>query len=65
MLEGQTSEEISVTAAWLRLIDFVRLELPHGELKVRIVNCEPTELIEAKRKVRFDKPQTLPTDWKI
>ena len=59
----QQQIEIRVSESWIRLIRFCQVELPHGDLKVRIVNGQPTELLEAKRKVRFDKEETIPTDF--
>ena len=55
--------EIRVSESWIRLIRFCQVELPHGDLKVRIVNAQPTELLEAKRKVRFDREQTIPNNF--
>ena len=49
-----------IPASWLRLIQYCQTELPHGELKVRIVNGEPTALLEAHRAIRFDKSETIP-----
>ena len=52
--------EIKVTEAWLRLIRFCIMELPHGEIRVRIINGEPATLIDYRRNIRFDKPGTIP-----
>ena len=52
--------EVRVSQSWVRLVRFCQTELPHGDLKIRIVNAQPTELLEAKRKVRFDKEETIP-----
>ena len=52
--------EIRVTDAWVRLIRYCSTDLPHGEIKIKIVNSEPTKLLDAKPDVRFDKPDTLP-----
>lgn len=61
MTQTDKSGTIKVSEAWLNLIHFCMTEIPHGDLKIRIVNSQPTELLEVKRKVRFDKPATLPT----
>jgi len=58
----KTYTKVSVSESWIRLILFVQRTLPHGELTVRIVNGEPTELVASKRRVRFDKPDTIPFD---
>ena len=57
--------EIRVTPAWVRLIRFVQVNIPHGKVGVKIVNCQPTELDEdyTKRKVRFDKEESIPIDF--
>jgi len=52
--------EIRVTPAWVRLVRFCQTEFPNGDLKIRIVNCQPTELLERREKIRFDKEMTLP-----
>lgn len=49
-----------VTEAWLRLIQFTRDAVPHGEITVKIVGGEPTELLASKRRIRFDKPELTP-----
>ena len=51
--------EIKVSESWLRLIRWCLLECPHGEIKVKIVNGEPTTLLESRRNIRFDKPLTI------
>lgn len=51
--------EIQVSKNWLRLIRYCQVELPHGEIKIRIVNGQPTDLIEEKRKRRFDREQNF------
>ena len=53
--------EIHVTEAWIRFIRYCQTELPHGEVKVKIVNGDPTQLLGFSRSVRFDKPETIPT----
>lgn len=55
--------EIRISQSWVRLVRFCQVEFPHGDLKVRIVNGQPTELVEAKRKIRFDKEQSIPTSF--
>ena len=50
---------VKVTEPWKRFIVFCQHEFPEGEVRVRIVAGQPCELLEAKRKIRFDRP--LPT----
>ena len=52
--------EIRVPVSWIRLVRYCQTEFPNGDLKIRIVNSQPTELLEEKKKVRFDK-ETIPT----
>lgn len=49
-----------ITENWIRLIQYARGVVPYGELTIEIVAGEPLTLISAKRKIRFDKPDTLP-----
>lgn len=50
---------VRVSDAWIRLIMFTQRTVPHGDITVRIVNGEPTLLVAAKRRVRFDKPSDI------
>jgi len=47
---------VVITDPWKRLVKFVYDDFPEGELKIRIAGGNPIELLEAKRRVRFDKP---------
>ena len=58
---GQSNVEIRVTPAWINLIRFCITECPHGEISIRITNAEPTILINFRRSIRFDKPDTIPS----
>ena len=49
---------VKVTAAWLRFIRYVQVELPHGEASIRLVNGEPTNLLSSKPSIRFDREIT-------
>ena len=57
----QDELEVRIAPAWIRLVRFCQAEFPHGDLKIRIVNAQPTDLLEEKRKIRFDKETTLPS----
>ena len=53
-------EELRITHTWANFILYCRRYLKYGEIRVRIVNGEPTEPLDEKAKRRFDKPETLP-----
>ena len=57
--------EIRVTPAWIRLIRFTQLNIPHGQLCVKIVNAQPTDLVPeyTKQRIRFDKEESIPADF--
>jgi hypothetical protein len=55
--------EVSVSKSWIRLIRWTQVNMPFGELTIRIVNAGPTDLISHKAKVRFDKEQSIPTNF--
>jgi len=54
------TEDVKTTPAWKELIKFCADSFPHGELKIKIVNSQPMELLEMKRRIRFDKQATVP-----
>lgn len=56
---------IQVSDAWKRLIQFVQKEVPYGEIKIKIVNSNPTTLVEHKRDVRFDRPASVPSQLTV
>ena len=54
-----TEEELrrlTLSLAWRRLIFYCQNQLPFGEITVRVVNAEPTALLDFKPNVRFDLP---------
>lgn len=53
--ESLTQEGFSLPTPWLNLFEFVKETCPDGIVSVKFVKGVPTELIEAKPKVRFDK----------
>ena len=53
--------EIRVTESWIRLIRYCQVQFPFGDLTIRIANSQPTELLDKKPKVRFDREPTIPT----
>ncbi len=46
---------IRVSMSWLNLITFCQGSLPYGDISVKIVNGQPTELLDKKEKIRFDR----------
>jgi len=52
--------DVKVTKNWANFMLFVQREVPFGDIKVKFVNGEPIEPIEWRRKIRFDKVETLP-----
>mgnify|MGYP001608878481 CR=1 FL=1 len=48
-----------VTPAWKRMILYCQKAIPHGEITITISNGEPREAIHTRRKIRFDKEDTL------
>jgi len=55
---------IRIPISWIRLIRFVQTSLPHGQLCVKISNCEPTDLVKEHtvEKIRFDKEESIPSE---
>ena len=52
--------EIRVPESWIRLVRYCQTEFPNGDLKIRVVNSQPTEMLESKPRVRFDKEMVIP-----
>ena len=52
---------IRIVPAWVRLIRFCQQDLRHGQICVKIVNSQPTSLVEefTKRSIRFDKEESI------
>ena len=51
--------EIRIHESWINLVRYCQDQIPFGDIKIRIVNGQPTELLEAKAKVRFDKQPSI------
>ncbi len=47
--------DIRVSKAWLNFIVYCQSTFPHGEISIKIVNGQPTEMIDKKEKIRFDR----------
>jgi len=50
-----------ISVSWRKLITFCQTGFPNGEIRLRIINCEPKILLSAKPEVRFDKADKIPT----
>ena len=59
--------EVKISPNWVRLIRWCQVNLSHGQLCVKIVNFEPTDLVPeyTKKRVRFDKESEPPPDLKL
>ena len=57
--------EIRVTPAWVRLIRFCQLNIPHGQLCIKLRDAQPTDLVpeHTKRRIRFDKEEEPLTNF--
>jgi len=53
--------EIRISESWINFIAYCQEKFPHGDITIRIVNAQPTDLLDQKPRVRFDKPSTIPT----
>ncbi len=54
--DGVDLKNIKVSDAWRRLIVYCETKLPFGDLTIKIVNGEPTSLVDFKPNIRFDLP---------
>ena len=52
--------EIRIPESWINVVRYCQEQIPFGDIKIRIVNGAPTELLESKPKIRFDQELTLP-----
>ena len=52
--------EIRIHESWINLVRYCQEQIPFGDIKIRIVNGQPTELLESRPRVRFDKAPSIP-----
>ena len=52
--------EIRIPESWINVIRYCQEQLPFGDIRIRIVNGAPTELLESHPRVRFDRSATIP-----
>jgi len=46
--------------SWINLIQWCQNYFMSGTIEFRLVNSQPTDLLNAQQSVRFDKPETIP-----
>jgi hypothetical protein len=54
------SVNIRIPQSWISLIQWVQLYFISGKIGFRIVDSQPTELLQAEQKVNFSKSETIP-----
>ena len=52
--------EIRIHESWINLVRYCQDKFPYGDITIRIVDAQPTDLLDQKPKMRFDKPATIP-----
>lgn len=55
MADTVTREGKEIPQSWLTCIEWVKEVCPEGTITIKVARGCPTELVEAKPKVRFDK----------
>jgi len=63
---GEVPElEVRVSPSWIRFIRWCQVNVPYGQVCVKINNAEPGDLVpeHTKKRVRFDKEDTIPNDF--
>jgi len=54
------SLNLRIAKAWIDMIQWCQEYFTCGSLGFRLVGASPTELLQAKQKVNFSKPETIP-----
>ena len=55
------SLDLRVSEYWINLIQWCQDYFQSGDIEFKLIGSQPTELLGASQKVRFDKPETIPT----
>lgn len=55
------SDDIRITDAWKAFIAFAHLYCPFGEITVKVVNGEPSQMVNHTRDIDFRKRETFIT----
>ena len=61
LLSDEEIGRLKISTAWANFILYCQKVVPYGDIKIRIVNGEPRDLLSTDRKIKFDQPQTLPS----
>ena len=57
--------EVRISESWVRLVRWCQTSFRDGELRIKVINAQPTDLLDMKRKIRFDIEETVPIDSNI
>lgn len=49
---------------WFNLILFVEEHIPHGDIKIKVIDGVPRKLLDVKQDIRFDQPDSIPKRFK-
>ena len=47
---------VPISTSWLRVIMFCSKVMPHGEISLKVVSGSPTNILNARRDIRVDRP---------
>ena len=54
------SLDLRISENWINLIQWCQNYFQSGDIEFRLVDSHPIDLVGARQKVRFDKPETIP-----
>lgn len=57
---GPMEVDVRIPGSWVRFISYCQTEIPHGDMKIKVVNGQPVKLLESKPDIRFDKDSAIP-----
>ena len=57
--------EVRVSPSWVRFIRWCQVNVPYGQVCIKINNAEPGDLVpeHTKKRVRFDKEESIPSEF--
>ena len=58
-----TEVEVRISPSWVNFINWCKVTCPFADISVRIVAGQPTDLLDAKQKIRFDKDTSIPVSF--
>jgi len=53
--------EVRIHSSWIELIRHCQIDMPYGDLKIKIANALPTKRVKETPKIRFDNPMVRKT----